>query len=311
MPPPDPAAQTLPAPGGAQPAGAAARRSRRRRILRAYVLLPHAVPVLVVIGGTAGFAVLSAGGLPPPGQFVRLLLAMLGGQLAIGAVNEVVDAELDAATKPWKPIPAGDVSPRGALLVAAGGLVAMVGCGAGFGPAALALLLLGTGAGLAYDLWFKRSPLSWLPYLVALPLLPLWVRTALVGFDARLLLLYPLGGLAVVGVHLAQALPDVAGDRAAGVRNLASLLGERRALLACWAAILSAPVLALAALLLAPSLAERPTAVRVAALIVVALVGLDAVLYAVRPRLGVLACFPCVAVAAALMGLGWVFGVSG
>ena len=276
------------------------------RVARAYLLLPHAVPVLVVLAATAGFALLAPGGPPPVAEMIRLLLAMLGGQVAIGAVNELVDAELDAAAKPWKPIPAGDVSPRAARAVAALGLGAMVLFGAPFGPGPLALLALGTGLGLAYDLWFKRGPFAWLPYLLALPLLPLWVRAALVGFDPRLLLLYPLGGLAVVGVHLAQALPDARSDRAAGLRNPVSVLGERRALVLCWAATLSAPALALLA---APALADRPGPLYVAGPLTVLLVALDAAFYRHRPRLGVLACFPCVAVATALTGLAWVLAV--
>lgn len=297
----------MPAPDApASPVAAAPPPRRPLRVLRAYLLLPHAVPVLVVLGATLGFALLLTDGSASPADLARLLLAMLGGQVAIGAVNELVDADLDAATKPWKPIPAGEISPRAARVVAAVGLAAMLAFGAGPGPLPLALLALGTGLGLAYDLWFKRTMLSWLPYLLALPLLPLWVRAALVGFDPRLLLLYPLGALAVVGVHLAQALPDTRGDRQAGVRNLASALGERRAIVACWAATLSAPALALAA---APSLADRQTPLRLAALAVAVLVGLDAALYLARPRAGVLACFPCVAVATAVMGAAWVLAV--
>lgn len=272
----------------------------------AYLVLPHAVPVLVVLATTAGFAILARDGPPPAGELARLLLAMLGGQLAIGAVNEVVDAELDAVARPAKPIPAGYVSVRAALWLTGVSLAGMIWFAAGFGAASLALCVLGTGAGLAYDLWAKRSFFSWLPYLVALPLLPIWVWVALVGFEARLLLLYPLGAFAVVGVHLSQALPDAGSDRAAGIRSLSSLLGERRAILACWAATLSAPVLALG---FAPGLAERPEAVWVAAGVVVGLVGLDAALYAARRTLGVAACFPCVAVSTAAMGLGWVLAV--
>lgn len=289
-------------PGSVRPSG----RRALVRTLRAYLVLPHAVPVIVVLLTTAGFALLAPDGPPPAGTLTRLLLAMLGGQVAIGAVNEVVDAELDAIAKPHKPIPAGSVSVPAALALAAIGLVAMVVFAAGFGIASLLLCALGTGAGLAYDLWGKRSLLSWLPYLVALPLLPIWVRTALSGFDARLLLLYPLGAFAVVGVHLSQALPDTDADRATGVRNLASALGERRAILLCWAATLSAPLLALA---LTPALSERPVWVWLAAGIVVSLVGLDAALYATRRRRGVVACFPCVAVSTAAMGLGWVLGL--
>ena len=274
--------------------------------MRAYLLLPHAVPVLVVLATTTGFALLAADGLPPWPALVTLLAAMLGGQIAIGAVNEIVDAELDALTKPWKPIPAGRVPVGAALAMSGVGLLTMIAFSARFGLASLLLCSAGTGAGLAYDLWFKRSLFSWLPYLIALPLLPIWVWTALDAFDPRLLVLYPLGGFAVIGVHLAQALPDTRGDRAAGVRNLTSALGERRAIAACWLATLSAPA---AALPLAPALAARPNAVGIAAAVVVALVSFDAVLYLVRPRLGVMACFPAVAVSTAVMGLGWVVGI--
>lgn len=276
------------------------------RVLRAYLLLPHALPVLVVLGATLGFALLFTDGQPPTSVLARLLLAMLGGQVAIGAVNEIVDADLDASTKLWKPIPAGDVSPRAATMVTVAGLLTMLLFGTGFGPLPLALLLLGTGIGLAYDRWFKRTLLSWLPYLLALPLLPLWVRTALVGFDPRLLLLFPLGACAVVGVHLAQTLPDVRSDRAAGLRNLASVLGERRAIVACWAGTLSAPLLAV---LLSPGLTERLAPVWAAAAVVLLLLAVDVALYLWRPPLGVTACFPCVAVATAAMGLGWVVAV--
>lgn len=276
------------------------------RTVHAYLVLPHAVPVLVVLLTTVGFALLTPGETPAAGTMTRLALAMLGGQIAIGAVNEVVDAELDAVAKPTKPIPAGYVPIPAALALAGIGLVAMVVFSATFGVASLLLCALGTGAGLAYDVWFKRSLFSWLPYLVALPLLPIWVWTALDGFEARLLLLYPLGACAVVGVHLSQAVPDTGGDRESGVLNLASVLGERRAIRLCWVATLSAPALALG---VAPALSERPGWVWLAAGVVVGLVGIDAMLYALRPRLGVMACFPCVAVGTAAMGLGWVLGL--
>ena len=278
------------------------------RVLLAYLRLPHAAPVLVVLATTAGFALLAVGGVPPAGELARLLLAMLGGQLAIGAMNEVVDAPLDAVAKPSKPIPRGDVSVRAALLLALVSLGVMVVFSAGFGWRSLLLCSLGTGTGLAYDLWFKRSMLSWLPYLIALPLLPLWVWTALDRFDPRLLLLYPLGAPAVIGVHLSQALPDTVTDRAVGVRNLASALGERRAIVACWLATLSAPLFATIG---AVYLVDRPGIVWLAAAAVATLVVVNAALYVVRRRLGVMACFPCVAVATALMGLGWVLGIKG
>ncbi len=70
---------------------------------------------------------------------------------------------------------------------------------------------------------------SWVPYITAVPLLPIWVWTALRGWDARLLWLYPLGALMTVALHLADTLPDIAADTRYGVRGLAHRLGEKRA----------------------------------------------------------------------------------
>lgn len=280
------------------------------RRLGAYVALVHPLPILFVLAATAVFAALFAGGLPAPSTLLALLLAMLGGQLAIGAVNELVDVELDAASKPGKPIPAGLVSRRGAVTVVVVGLFLMVVAGVRFGPAAFALLVAGTGLGLAYDLWLKRTPLSWLPYVAALPLLPIWVRTALLGFDGRLLALYPLGVGAVVAIHLAQALPDSASDRAAGLRNPVSRLGEERTLaLAC----LLAATTPLAALTLGTRWSpagERSTFLAIAVGAALLLVAVTAALYVHnRPR-GVRAAFPLLTLAAIAAAIGWVVGTT-
>ncbi len=277
--------------------------------VRAYVVLTHPLPIAIVLAATAAFAVLFAGGMPPLHLSVALLLAMLGGQLAIGALNELVDVELDAATKPWKPIPSGAVSRRGAAAVLVGGLGMMVLCGASLGGAALLLLTLGTGLGLAYDLWLKRTPWSWLPYVLALPLLPVWVRTAMLGFEARLLLLYPLGIGAVAAVHLAQALPDCVGDRAAGLRNPVSRLGERRSLAVACGLASSAPLAAIAVCLTVPNVVVRSVVVLAAAGVALGLIAIVPVLYRRRRSLGVRAAFPSLAVATVVVALGWVVGV--
>jgi 4-hydroxybenzoate polyprenyltransferase len=278
------------------------------QVLRGYLLLPHAVPVIVVMTATAAFALIAAGGWPGTGPLARLLGAMLGGQLAIGAVNELVDVELDRAGKPHKPIPAGLVTERGAWVVAAVGVVAMLVLSATFGVPSLLLCALGTGCGIAYSLWLKRTIWSWVPYLIALPLLPIWVWTALDEVDSALLVVYPIGAGAVVAVQLAQSLPDVASDRAAGIRTLAVALGERRARLACWSAM---TLVAIAAAMLAPVLTERPNFVWLAAAVALALVGLNAAIWRRHARTGVMACFPCVAVATVALGIGWVAAVIG
>ncbi|MGH2530967.1 MAG: UbiA family prenyltransferase [Thermomicrobiales bacterium] len=277
-------------------------RPSRRQVVRGYLVLPHAVPIVVVMTATAAFAVVAAGGWPGLEAFAWLLGAMFGGQLTVGAVNELVDADLDAIAKPEKPIPAGFVSRRGAWLVAIGGLVLMAAASSRFGLEAFTLCALGTGAGVAYSLWFKRTIWSWVPYLVALPLIPIWVWTALSTVDAGLFAVYPIGAAAVVAVQIAQSLPDVEVDRASGVRTLAVALGPNRARHVCWGAMILAALLAAA---LAHWLTEHPMRVWPTALLACGLVGLNIAIWRRNPRSGALACFPCIAAGAAVLGIGW------
>ena len=277
-------------------------RPTRRQVLHGYLVLPHAVPIIVVMTATAAFALVAAGGWPGFGPMIRLLGAMFGGQLAIGAVNELADAELDRVAKPSKPIPAGLVSPRGAGVLAVGGLILMTALSLSFGLASFVLCALGTGSGLAYSLWFKRTIWSWIPYLVALPLLPIWVWATLSSVAPGLFAIYPIGAAAVIAVQIAQSLPDVDADRASGVRTLAVALGTVPARNACWGAMLLAAILAAA---LAPMLTAHPARVWVAALIASGLVIINVGIWMRDARAGAMACFPCIASAAAVLGIGW------
>jgi len=283
-------------------------RPSRRDIVRGYLVLPHAVPIIVVMTATAAFALIAAGGWPGLGPMTRLLGAMFGGQLAIGAVNELVDADLDAIAKPAKPIPSGLVSRRGARIVAIAGAVVMALLSATFGLAGFGLCALGTGAGVAYSFWFKRTIWSWIPYLVALPLLPIWVWTALSSVRSGMFAIYPIGAAAVVAVQLAQSLPDLEADAGSGVRTLAVALGARWARRACWGAMLGAAILAA---LLAPVLTGNAALVWIAAAITCALVGVNALLWRRDPRTGAMACFPSIAIAAVALGIGWTAALVG
>ena len=280
----------------------------RWQVVRGYLLLPHAVPVAVVMLATAAFALVATDGCPGASPMIRLLGAMLGAQLAIGAVNDLVDAELDAIAKPAKPIPSGLVSHRGALTVAITGLVLMTDLSLTFGAGSFLLCALGGSAGLAYSLWFKPTIWSWIPYLVALPLLPIWVWTALSEVDPGLFAIYPIGAAAVIAVQIAQSLPDIEADRQTGVRTLAVALGPVNARRLCWGAMILA---AISAAVLAPWLTEHAVRAWLSAAVAVALVALNAVIWSRDQRSGELACFPCTALAATALGIGWTTALTG
>jgi len=154
-------------------------------------------------------------------------------QLGIGTLNDVVDAPSDAGRKPGKPIPAGLV-PRGVARMLAVGLFAVgLVLAASLGSAVAVVACGVVGVGLAYDLWLKGTPWSWLPFAVGIPLLPVfgWLaaRGSLPGFFS---ILVPTAVVAGAALAIGNARVDVDRDRAAGQTSVAVALGEGRAWLA-------------------------------------------------------------------------------
>lgn len=271
-------------------------------VVRAYLLLPHAIPVIVVLLATLAFALVATDGNPGGGPLASLLIAMLGAQLAIGATNELVDVELDRISKSHKPIPAGFVSERGAVTVVVIGLMLMVLGSLRFSLLAGVLCALGAGIGIAYSVWFKRTVWSWLPYVLGIPLLPIWVWVALTSPPAAIFLLFPIAVPALVAVHVAQSIPDLNGDRDAGIQNLTVWMGARRARLTCWGLVGISTFLAV---LLSSFLTANPTWCWLAGAVSLGLVGINVHVWQQDRELGENTCFPLTAAAVVVLGVGW------
>ncbi len=177
---------------------------------------------------------------------------MLLLQFAIGATNDLVDAPVDSRSGRAKPIPAGLVAPRAALLVAlatgAGGLL----LAAAGGPISLVLAGAGLAVGLLYDLRLRRTGWSWLPFALGIPLLVVfgWAGAGLPipGFVA---LLAPIAAAAGAQLAIGNALADLERDREARVTTVATSLGRtgaRRLVSLYGALVLGAAWIAAAAL---------------------------------------------------------------
>ncbi len=204
----------------------------------------HPFPTLLNVAATVGLAFVAADGPPGAAVLTRMLLVMLFAQCAIGVANDLFDRDLDARTKPWKPLAAGLVTQPQAIAMAAAFVAASVALAATLGPAGLGLAALGTASGLAYDARLKCTMLSALPFAVAIPTLPLWVYVSLDRAEPVLWWLLPLGALIGVTLHLANTLPDIEADAANGVRGLAHRLGVKRSMQVSWAAFAAALLLA-------------------------------------------------------------------
>ncbi len=179
---------------------------------------------------TATVATLAGGDLATA---ARLGVAMLVLQASIGALNDVVDAPLDAEQKPSKPIPRQVVSRTHAIWVAVTGAIVGIVLSAPSGLGTAAVATGGLALGYAYDLRLSRTRWSWLPLSLALPLLPIHAWLGASGsVPPGLVILVPTAILAGAGLAIANGLVDVERDAHVGRTAIAVALGPARAWLA-------------------------------------------------------------------------------
>ncbi|MGK5628279.1 UbiA family prenyltransferase [Streptomyces sp. URMC 123] len=186
----------------------------------------HPLPVLAVTAVAAGLA---AGSGRTNGAVVTVTAAVLAGQLSVGWLNDLVDAERDAkAGRTDKPVASGRLSPsvvRGGVLASASAAVLL---SLPSGLPATAAHLGALASAWAYDLGVKAGVLSVLPYAVSFALLPAFVVLGLPGHPWPPAWLVAASALLGCAAHFVNVLPDLTDDTAAGVRGLPHRLGAAR-----------------------------------------------------------------------------------
>lgn len=186
----------------------------------------HPEPSLVVTVVAVGLGV--GVGLSPR-RLVVLGVAVLAGQLSVGWSNDLLDARrgLDRG-RTDKPLAVGSASEIGVQRAAAIALGLAVAFSLMLGPLPGVLHLAAVASAWAYNLWLKDTAASVVPYVLSFAALPVVVTTAAGEGPPRLWAVVAAACFGA-GVHLSNALPDIAADREAGVRGLPQRLGERGA----------------------------------------------------------------------------------
>ena len=199
--------------------------------------------------------------------------AVLSGQLAIGWLNDHLDAERDRAVgRVDKPVAGGAVSARAVGVAAAAAAALCVPLSLASGPVAGALHLVGVAAGLVYDLGVKATGFSVLPYAVCFGLLPVFVVLGAPGAPAPPWWLPTAGALLGCGAHFANVLPDLDDDLATGVRGLPHRIGPVGSRVAAAVLLLGASVVLVAGVSESGAAVPPPVALAVPALIAIVLV---------------------------------------
>ncbi|MGW7432308.1 UbiA family prenyltransferase [Streptomyces sp. NPDC054861] len=203
-------------------AGAASARPRGR--VAGLALSCHPGPVVAVVTLTA--ALCAVAGL---GVFDGLAVvgAVLAGQLSVGWCNDAFDARRDAgAGRRGKPVADGTVSRRAVWAAAFTALALCVPLSLACGLLAGTVHLAAVAAAWLYNVWLKATVLSWLPYVIGFGGLPAVVTLSLPGHPWPAWWAMTAGALLGLAAHLADALPDLADDEAAGVRGFPHRLGS-------------------------------------------------------------------------------------
>jgi len=177
----------------------------------------------------------AAGGLPPPGIIVWILVAMVGARTAAMAFNRLADHRIDAANPRTaaRHLPAGRLSRRFAWGLVAGGSALLVLAAARLNPLCLALSPLALAWVLAYSTTKRWTPLSHLWLGASLGLAPLGAWLAARGTLSEPPLFLALAVACwVAGFDVLYSLQDEGFDRGAGLRSLPADLGAARAIAA-------------------------------------------------------------------------------
>jgi 4-hydroxybenzoate polyprenyltransferase len=227
--------------------------------VRALVVASHPGPCLAI---TALATLLAAQAAPHGVGPVLTAPAMLAGQLSVGWSNDALDSERDAAARRTdKPIAAGLISKRAVWIAALVSLVAALAMSLAIGPATLAVNALIIAAAWAYNWGLKSTLASGLMYIAGFGPIPAYAASTLPGHPLPRWWVTAAAAAVGLGAHFANVLPDLAGDRAAGVQGLPQRVAARWGSGAVRAVAITLLLGASVALLIAASPARRWVAV--------------------------------------------------
>jgi 4-hydroxybenzoate polyprenyltransferase len=185
----------------------------------------HPGPCLAI---TAMAALLTAQAAPHGTGPVLAAPAMLAGQLSVGWSNDAFDAARDAAAgRTDKPVAMGLVSRRAVWRAAVIALAASLAMALAISAATALLTLVIVGAAWAYNAGLKSTLASGLAYLAGFGPIPGYATSTLPGHPAPRWWVTGAAAAVGLGAHFANVLPDLAADRATGVRGLPQQVAAR------------------------------------------------------------------------------------
>jgi 4-hydroxybenzoate polyprenyltransferase len=195
---------------------------KQRGTALSLVLACHPLPTAAMtIALTAAAALSGRSGV----ECLLVAATVLTGQLTVGWINDVVDADRDRQVgRRDKPVAMGWLDPGTVTFATACVFLVVVPLSVANGTVAGIAHLAAVLSAWAYNFWFKRTVLSWLPYAVSFGLLPAFLSYGGLGGGYHggppTLAMTVLAALLGIGIHFLNTLPDLVEDNETGVRHL-------------------------------------------------------------------------------------------
>lgn len=184
-----------------------------------------AAGVLTLIGGFV-----AAGLTADPWLLGAAVVATVLATGAGNAVNDYFDREIDRINNPERPIPRGDVSPKGAVSVSAVLFAIAIGLAVTLPPVAILIALINFLGLVAYTTLFKGRPGAGNALVAYLGGSTFLFGAAAVGRVQDGLVLFALAALSTFAREVIKDIEDVEGDRAEGLTTLPIAFGTKAAL---------------------------------------------------------------------------------
>ena len=193
-----------------------------RGVTLSLVLACHPLPTLAMTIGLAAAAALTGRSAL---EVSLVALTVLTGQLTVGWLNDVVDRHRDQQVgRLDKPVALGWIDPGTVTFAISVAVLAVVPLSIANGTYAGLAHLGAVASAWLYNLWFKKTVLSWLPYAVSFGLLPAFLSYGGLGGGMHggppTWAMTVLAALLGIGVHFLNTLPDLVQDNETGVRHL-------------------------------------------------------------------------------------------
>ena len=222
-----------------------------RGVALSLVLACHPLPTVAMAVGLAAAAALTGRSTLEVGLVAATVLA---GQATVGWLDDVLDRHRDAQVgRRDKPIALGWIDPGTVTFAIAVAVLAVVPLSIANGTYAGLAYLGSVAAAWLYNLWFKKTVFSWLPYAVSFGLLPAFLSYGGLGGGMHggppTWAMTVLAALLGIGAHFLNTLPDLVEDNETGVRHLplriALKIGAPKLLwiTVTWTALVSAGIL--------------------------------------------------------------------